>query len=71
MVDPAPDTTTTDDADGAIGGMKKGKHIVHEYEQKHGPVYTMVDFVRHPTAWFTFAGIAVAVAAGVYKLRYA
>ncbi|KAI7708019.1 hypothetical protein KC353_g11292, partial [Hortaea werneckii] len=71
MVDSAPDADTTDDVDGAIGGMKKDKHIVREYEQNHGPVHTMVDFVRHPTAWLTFAGIAVAVAAGVYKLRYA
>ncbi|RMY90658.1 hypothetical protein D0862_09904 [Hortaea werneckii] len=71
MVDSALDTTTTEDANGATGGLKKDKHIVREYEQTHGPVHTVVEFVRHPTAWFTFAGIAVAVAAGVYKLRYA
>lgn len=51
--------------------VKKETHIVADYEQKRGIFGIMADIVMRPMAWFTLAGLVLAVAAGVYKLRYA
>ncbi|KAK5127881.1 hypothetical protein LTR85_004998 [Meristemomyces frigidus] len=47
----------------------QGEKVVAEYVQERGAAGTFADFLKSPMAWLAFAGIAVAVIGGVWKLR--
>lgn len=51
--------------------LAQDSKIVVEIEQDRGVFGTMADILTHPMSLLAFAGIALAVAAGVWKLRYA
>ncbi|KAK5137862.1 hypothetical protein LTR08_006631 [Meristemomyces frigidus] len=45
------------------------ENTVFEIEQQRGVLGTVASFMVHPMSWLAFAGVAVAVAAGMWKLR--
>ncbi|KAK4546701.1 hypothetical protein LTR36_001919 [Oleoguttula mirabilis] len=47
----------------------QGEKVVAEFVQERGLIGTFADFMTHPMAWLAVAGVALAVAAGWWKLR--